>query len=31
MESLAIAKGVEYNIDRQMNKGVIPMPYRNSF
>ena len=31
MESLAIAKGGEYNIDRKMKKGLIPMPYRNSF
>jgi len=31
MESLAIAKGVEYNIDRKMKKGLIPMPYRDSF
>ena len=31
METLAIAKGVEYNIVRKMKKGLIPMPYRNSF
>ena len=28
METLAITKGVEYNIVRKMKKGLIPMPYR---